>query len=65
MNKLRLNIWLDEELRGKMRAAAAKAGAAEGQPISVSEWTRRAIIEKLDTGSDTTVARDDSDSGAK
>lgn len=37
----------DEELRKRILAAVAKAGAERGKPMSVSEWIREVVSEKL------------------
>ena len=41
------NFSLPDELWASIQRAAAKAGAKRGKPMSVSEWIRSAVIEKL------------------
>ena len=44
----RHNMWIPDELYAPLQAAAAKAGADEGKPISVSAWVRRTLEAELD-----------------
>ena len=41
------NISVPDDLWGRIQQAAAKAGAERGKPMSVSEWLRSLVLEKL------------------
>ncbi len=43
----RHNIWIPAELWARILQAAADASAAEGKPVSVAEWIRRAVLAAL------------------
>lgn len=43
----RHNLSISDELWAACERAAAEAGAKQGKPMSVSEWIRRAILERL------------------
>ena len=41
------NISVPDDLWARIQQAAAKAGAERGKPMSVSEWLRSLVLEKL------------------
>lgn len=43
----RKSIWFPPELWAEVEAAAAREGAAEGKPVTVSEFIRRACRERI------------------
>ena len=43
----RYNISMPDDLWGRIQQAAAKAGAERGKPMSVSEWLRSLVLERL------------------
>ena len=44
---MRHNVWFPPDLWESIQKAAAEEGARRGQPMSVAEWIREAIREKL------------------
>ena len=47
-NKMgRYNISVPDDLWARIQQAAAKAGAERGKPMSVSEWLRSLVHEKI------------------
>jgi len=54
----RRNIWIPDELWARIQLAAVQAGVAEGKPVPVAEWVRRALtdaatVSKAGSGSST------------
>ncbi len=43
----RHNISVPDELWTRIQQAAAEAGVERGKPMSVSEWLRSVVLEKL------------------
>ena len=44
----RFNITMPDDLWARIQRAAANAGAERGKPMSVSEWLRSVVLEKLE-----------------
>ena len=42
------NWSVSDELWARCERAAAEAGAERGKPMSVSEWLRTVVLEKLE-----------------
>jgi hypothetical protein len=45
---MRHNIWIPDDLWALIQQAAADEGARRGQPISIAEWIRAAILARLE-----------------
>ena len=46
----RHNLSISDDLWAACERAAAKDGAKQGKPMSISEWIRKAILAKLEKG---------------
>lgn len=54
---MRHNVWFPPDLWALIQKAAAEEGARRGQPMSVAEWIREAIRERLENEEPTVSQR--------
>ena len=47
MKTHRLHVVIPAELHDRLKAAAAQAGAEEGETVHVTQWVRRALEAAL------------------